>query len=226
LASRPLAAKGLGAEDGDPIRILEVGSLSGQAGHNINVPVILHALGDENALGFSISFDPALLDFTSAEAGTGAAGASFNRNATAAGRGKVGVVVAQSPGGLFSAGTQQVAMLQFAIKQGATNSTAIAFNDTPVMREVSDAAANVLSTSYIDGQVGITPLPVLRIGQQGASVVISWPASSGAFLLQSADTLSAASWDAIALDITTNGSIAAVAVPATNAHRYFRLQGN
>ena len=117
-------------------------------------------------------------------------------------------------------------MLQFAIKPGATNPAAIAFNDTPVTREVSDAAANVLSTSYIDGQVAINPLPVLRIGQQGASVVLSWPASSGAFLLQSADTLSAASWDAVALDIVTNRSLATVTVPATNAHRYFRLQSN
>jgi hypothetical protein len=74
--------------------------------------------------------------------------------------------------------------------------------------------------------VAINPLPVLRIGQQGASVVISWPASSGAFLLQSAETLSAASWDAVALDIMTSGSLATVTVPATNAHRYFRLQGN
>jgi hypothetical protein len=91
---------------------------------------------------------------------------------------------------------------------------------------VSDAAANVLSTSYLDGQVAINPLPVLQIGQQGANVVISWPAASGAFLLQSADTLSAASWDAVALDIVTNGPMATVTVPATNAHRCFRLQGN
>jgi hypothetical protein len=94
------------------------------------------------------------------------------------------------------------------------------------MREVSDAVANVLSASYTDGQVAVNPLPVLQIEQQSASVVISWPAASGAFLLQSADTLPAASWDAVALDIVTNGSLATVTVPATNAHRYFRLQGH
>ena len=33
---------------------------------------------DENALPFSVAFDPALLDFSGAEAGTGAAGASFS----------------------------------------------------------------------------------------------------------------------------------------------------
>jgi hypothetical protein len=225
LAGRPLGAKDSAAKDGDPIRILEVGSLSGQAGQNINVPVILHALGDENALGFSVAFDPALLDFSGATAGTGAAGASFNLNAAAAGQGKVGVVIAQSPGDLFAAGTQQVAVLQFAIKPGATNPAALAFNDTPVTREVSDAAANVLSTSYVDGQVAINPLPMLQIAQQGANVVISWPASSGAFLLQSADTPSSGSWNPVALEVVTNGPTETVTVPATNTQAYYRLQG-
>jgi hypothetical protein len=90
--------------------------------------------------------------------------------------------------------------------------------------QVLAVAANVLSTSYIDGQLTINPLPLLRIGQQGANVVISWPATSGAFVLQPAETLSAASWDAVALDIMTNGSMATVTVSATDVHRYFRLQ--
>jgi hypothetical protein len=226
LASRPLGAKALGAETGDPIRSLAMGSLSGQAGQSINVPVILHALGDENALGFSVAFDPALLDFSGAVAGTGAAGASFTLNAAAAGQGEVGVIVAQSPGDLFAAGTQQVAVLQFAIRREATNNAAVTFSDSPVVREVSDAAANVLSTSHVDGQVAINPLPVLRIGQQGASVVLSWPASSGAFLLQSADTPSSGSWNPVPLEAVTNGPLATVTVPATNTQRYFRLQGN
>lgn len=225
LANRPLGANDLAAKDGDPIRTLEVGSLSGQAGQYINVPVLLHSLGDENALGFSISFDPAILAFRNATAGTGAVGANVNLNSTSASDGKVGVVLALSPGGLFAAGTQQVAVLQFAIKPEATNPAVIAFNDTPVMRELSDAAANVLSTSYVDGQVTMNPLPLLRIEQHGADVVISWSASSSAFLLQSAGTLSPMSWDSVALDIVTNGPMATVTVPATNALRYFRLQG-
>ena len=60
----------------------------------------------------------------------------------------MGVVLALSPGEPFGAGTQQVAVLQFTIKPGNANPAAIAFNDTPVVRDVSDAAANVLSTSY------------------------------------------------------------------------------
>ncbi len=84
---------------------------------------------------------------------TGAAGASFNLNAAAAGQGKVGLVVAQSPGALFSAGTQHVAVLRFAIRREATNNAPVVFSDSPVVREVSDPAANVLSTRYTDGQL-------------------------------------------------------------------------
>lgn len=72
--------------------------------------------------------------------------------------------------------------------------------ESPLTREVSGAAADVLPATYIDGQLPINPLPVLRIEQQGADVVISWPASSGPFVLQSAETLSAASWDAVGPD--------------------------
>ena len=226
LTSPAPGAEGFEAEDADPARTVQMGSLSGQPDQTINVPVLLHALGDENALGFSVAFDPALLDFSGAEPGTGAAGASFNLNAAAAGQGKVGVLVAQSPGGLFAAGTQQVAVLRFAIRREATNDAEVTFSDSPVVQEVSDANANVLSISYIDGQVSISSLPVLRIWQQGANVVISWPAPSGAFRLQSADTPSSGSWNPVALEVVTNGARATVTVPATNTHTYFRLQGN
>jgi hypothetical protein len=138
----------------------------------------------------------------------------------------VGVVVAQSPGDLFAAGTRQVAVLRFAIRREATNNAAVTFSDSPVGREVSDAAADVLSTSYVDGQVVVNPLPVLRIEQQGASVVLSWPASSGAFLLQSADTPSSGSWNPVPLEAVTVGPLATVTVPATNTQVYFRLQAN
>ena len=132
----------------------------------------------------------------------------------------------RAPGGLFAAGTQQVAVLQFAIRPGAANPATITFNDTPVMREVSDAAANVLSTSYVDGLVAIPPLPVLQISQQGTNVVLSWPVSSGAFLLQSADTPGSGSWNPVPLAVVTNGPAATVTVPATNTQAYYRLQGN
>ena len=75
IAARSLGAKDPATEDGDPVRTLNVGTFSGQSGQNISVSVLLEALGEENALGFSFAFHPALLGFTGAEAGTGAAGA-------------------------------------------------------------------------------------------------------------------------------------------------------
>jgi hypothetical protein len=116
-------------------------------------------------------------------------------------------------------------VLQFAIRREATHDAAVTFSDSPVVREVADAAANVLSTSYVDGQLALNLVWVVRIGQQGGSVVISRPASSGAFLLQSADTPSSGSWNPVALEVVTNGLLATVTVPPTNAQAYCRLQG-
>src|SRR5881296_3451297 len=55
--------------------------------------VLLEALGNENALSFSLCFDTNLLTFTSARRGSDATGASWSVNTNQASSGKLGFVV-------------------------------------------------------------------------------------------------------------------------------------
>lgn len=113
------------------------------------VTISLAAQGDENALGFSVTFDPALLTYSSYAAGSGASGATINVNDAQKLTGKLGVVMALPTGQAFAAGTRELITLTFSAAAGTgTVTTPVAFGDTPVAREVSDAAANVLAAAY------------------------------------------------------------------------------
>jgi regulation of enolase protein 1 (concanavalin A-like superfamily) len=123
-------------------------------GQSFAVPVELLALGGENALGFSVLYDPARLAYQSASLGDGAAGAALQVNASQAPGGSVGVVLAKSVGQSFSAGTATVVRLQFRAV-GTTGTNSVAFGDAPVWREVADVGAEVQPAAYIAGTVRV-----------------------------------------------------------------------
>ncbi len=138
-------------------RALRVVSASGTAGGSVAVAVELVAQGNENAVGFSLNFNPAQLTNPQTVAGSGAGGASLNVNALQAAQGRLGVVMAQPAGQTFAAGTRQLVVVTFSIPANAVAGTAqISFGNQPVAREIVDVTANPLQTSYTDGAVTIT----------------------------------------------------------------------
>lgn len=130
------------------------------AGETFTVPVELVALGGENALGFSVLFDPAQLVWQRGTLGDGAAGASFQINAGQAAAGAVGLVLARPFGQGFTPGTATVARLEFRAV-GGPGQRAIEFADAPVWREVADANATVQPATYVPGVVRIVAPGVL-----------------------------------------------------------------
>ena len=136
-------------------RILKVASVTGAPGSNIVVPIQLIGAGNENALGFSISFDSTQLTYVSAAVGANSTDASLNPNTSAAASGRVGIAIAKPTNVVWSAGTQEVVKLTFTISATVANNTnlAVAFGDSPVGREISDALANALPASYQSGAV-------------------------------------------------------------------------
>ena len=127
------------------------------SGREVVLPLSFVGHGTENALSFSLSFDPALLTYQGDMTGAGAAGAVLNRNTNQIVAGRIGYGFARPPGQRFASGTNDLLRVRFQL--GSTvATTAVTFADSPAIRETVDGAAQVLCTSYNDGVINITPL--------------------------------------------------------------------
>ncbi|MFN8005004.1 MAG: cohesin domain-containing protein [Acidobacteriota bacterium] len=130
-------------------RAIRAVNASFERGQNGTLTLELDAQGNENALGFSLSFDPAQLRFVSAIAGNGATGMTLNVNTNDAANGRIGIALALSTGQAFAAGTRQLMVVTFtALSSGNGPTTAITLGDQPVSREIVDAAANSLTANW------------------------------------------------------------------------------
>lgn len=140
------AAEAMNSEQARAVRAM---SASFQRGQNGTLAIELDAQGNENALGFSLNFDPAQLRFVSANLGSGAANASLNSNTIQADSGRVGIALALPTGLTFAAGSKQLLVVTFAaLSGGAGATTTVAIADQPVGREIVDAAANSLNATW------------------------------------------------------------------------------
>lgn len=115
--------------------------------------------GDENALQFSLAFDPALLELAQVIRGSAVdAAAIFVVNDTQAAQGRIGVVLALEPGKTFTAGPQEVLKVTFkAVTNSATTNTNLSFADTPVQRLIASVNGTVLTADYLNGVVTLPP---------------------------------------------------------------------
>ncbi len=162
-------------------RLARIGQAGGAPGGQISVPIELVAQGDENALGFSITFDPAVLDNPQAALGSEAAGATLKTNTSQVGAGSLGVALSLPSGAKFSAGARQVAVVTFSIAGDASAGlTQVGFGDQPIAREISDTNAGALQAKYQPGAVTITSSPSIegdvapRPNGNGSVTVTDW----------------------------------------------------
>jgi hypothetical protein len=194
------------------------------AGQTNLVTVQLEAIGDENALAFSLAFDPARLRFVSVEPGSSAAGAALNLNAQLTGTGRLGVALARPTGTTFGRGPHELLKVRLAAAPDAAGEVPITLGDDPVPSEISDPDANALEAADAPGALAIEPSsPVLRIARASDSVVLSWPAGQG-FALQSAPSVAADDgWvNEPAVPEVVAGR-ETLRLPALDASRFYRL---
>lgn len=163
-------------------RDLHIVNNTAVAGQNVNVAIELVSLGDENALGFSLNFNPAVFGNPVGTLGTGGTGATLNVNTAQAASGRIGITLALAAGQSFAAGTRQIIVVTFAVAGNApAGAASISFGDQPVFREVSDPNANPVTATFTPGTITIqqpNPVPALT-----SLLPTSGTAGSGGFTL-------------------------------------------
>ena len=150
-ASRPASTIAKPEIPTDAIRMirLQTRDQSFTNDHTNAVLVKLEALGDENALGFSLSYNPAVFTFVSAKQGDEADRASLHINTNHIVDGRVGIALALQPGETFEAGECQAIIIEFDLKSNVSvSSETIGFTDQPVSGELVSYKATVLATEW------------------------------------------------------------------------------
>ncbi|HWD94472.1 MAG TPA: immunoglobulin domain-containing protein [Verrucomicrobiae bacterium] len=192
-------------------------------GTPLTLPVTLQSQGNENAIGFSLNFDPTVLKYSSTAKGSAAASATLDVNSNQVAAGILGVALALPAGNSFATGSQEVVRVNFMALTSTTNSS-VTFSDAPVLRSLSDPLANELSANYSNAAVVVNPPPVLSISLANTNARLSWPNWATGFNLQASGVLPAPTWTNISGPAQTNSSNIFITVPALDPSGYFRLQ--
>ncbi len=138
-------------------RAVRLANASLERGRNGSVTFELVAQGNENAVGFSVNFDPTQLQFVSAALGSDVSTAMLQFNPNQAANGRIGLALALQTGQSIAAGVKNIVVVNFAVAaSGSATTTTIRFGDQPVVREIVDANANVLTTTFADATVTLT----------------------------------------------------------------------
>jgi uncharacterized protein (TIGR03437 family) len=146
----------LAANGAAQTRAVRVTGGAAAAGAEVSVPIVLTARGDENAAGFSLNFNPAILSNPRAVLGSGATGASLNVNPAQAAQGRLGIVLALPAGQAFVAGERQLVIVTFTVAGGAARGpTPITFSNQPVAPEVASVNGIPLPTDFVSGSVTV-----------------------------------------------------------------------
>ncbi len=138
-------------------RVIRAVNTFASPGGTADVAVELVSQGDENALGFSLVFDPATLSNPQARLGRDATSASLNVNTSQQSQGRLGILLSLTTGQRFSAGARELVVVNFAVTPStAAVSTPVDFGDQPISREVSDVNATSLPVNWTAGTITFT----------------------------------------------------------------------
>ena len=144
------------------LRVVNTNFIRGQVG---TMQIALDSQGNENAISFSLQYDPKLMSFLDATAGDGANGATVLVNSSQVLNGRVGIAIMLSPGQQILVGARNLVNLRFAPNGGIVDvNTTVSFSDQLLTREVVDAfATSITQISYVGSTVNITGKAVATV---------------------------------------------------------------
>jgi hypothetical protein len=121
------------------------------------VPVQLVSGGNENSLNFSLNYSNAVLTYTGVSLGSNATGAFLVANTSQTGNGHVGLELELPANTTFSLGTQQVAVVSFAVAALANAVvTPVTFGSQPTAEAVFNSQFAALPATFSDGSLSIS----------------------------------------------------------------------
>ena len=128
-----------------------------RAGKTIEVPVKISAIGGENAISFSVAYDPAKLQLLNVKSADDASSAYVDVNDTTDGLLGIGMLLPVDTG--LEPGLQTIAVLKFLVDEFVLPGSVIdlSFSDTPTFCMVTDSYANLLPHVWCDGSVTVSP---------------------------------------------------------------------
>lgn len=137
-------------------REVRIGTAAGLPGQRVSIGVEIVATGNENAIGFSLNFEPRILSSPVVAIGSGLAGGIINTNASGADAGMIGVAVALPANQTIQPGVRQLITVTFNIPNNVSSAESkVHFGDVPVVREVVDRNAARLDATFTPGSVKI-----------------------------------------------------------------------
>jgi Viral BACON domain len=133
-------------------RVLRVGTATTTAGSRATLCIALSALGDENAVALSVTFDPMVLTNPSVAPGVDAGAAVLTSDTSQAAEGRLGLSLALPAGQTLGQGDVRLFVISFDTVPGAgTQTVPVRCSDLPVARTIVGADGNALQTTFLDG---------------------------------------------------------------------------
>jgi len=143
---------------GEQVAQLTVDSAQGFSGENLEIPLWLLGVGNENTVAFSLEFDPEILTFTAVSNGIAVGtDASLIVNSADAAKGRLGFLMAQPPSSTFKVGSNHLATLHFQAVAGlaSAHTSTIHFGDQPVPRSLLSSSVRPLFVTFEPGTISL-----------------------------------------------------------------------
>jgi hypothetical protein len=194
-------------------------------GRTNEVAIHFNALGDENALAFSVSFDPAAIEFVDSRLGTAAGPATWNLNTRKLANGRIGVAMALNVGSRFAAAEGPVLHLRFRAK--GTAGSPIQFADGPVIREVASPAAMPLTATWVGASIAVAqPSLSFALDPTDAAnpILLSWSAKFTDARLKTAESIRPEAWQDVPTTPVLSSGRYQVRLPASTNAAFFRVE--